>query len=89
MAETAPKRDWYVTIFEYCVMWPIGIWGVGGIVFYFATEDYDTSELVAALLLAAVAWFRFGPLPSPKTQSPKSSSDAETAPSDTDVTSDG
>ena len=72
MVEATPKRDWYVTIFEYAVMWPIGIWGVAGIVYYFATETYDTSELVAAILLAVVAWFRFGPLPK-KNEAPEPS----------------
>ena len=56
-------RDWYVMLFEYGVMWPIGLWGIAGIVYYFFTEPFDNDELVAAILLAAVAWYRFRPLP--------------------------
>lgn len=63
MAQEAAKRDWFVTIFEYGVMWPLGIWGLTGIVYYFMTEDYRPDELVAAILLAVVGWYRFRPLP--------------------------
>ena len=66
MTETPPKRDWYVTIFQYGVMWPVGLWGIAGIVYYFMTESYGTDELIAAIMLAFVAWYRFGPLPKPK-----------------------
>ena len=68
MTEAPQKRDWYVTIFQYGVMWPIGLWGVAGIVYYFLTESFGNDELVAAILLAIVAWYRFGPLPTPKTE---------------------
>ena len=68
MADTQQKRDWYVTIFQYGVMWPIGLWGVAGIVYYFLTESYGNDELIAALLLAVVAWYRFRPLPKAKTK---------------------
>lgn len=63
MVQEAAKRDWFVTIFEYCVMWPLGIWGLTGIIYYFMTEDYRPDELVAAILLAVVGWYRFRPLP--------------------------
>ena len=77
MPKQDDKRDWYVTLFEYGFMWPIGIWGIAGIVFYFATEDYQTNELVAAILLAVVAWFRFAPLPAktPADHTPTSADD--------------
>ena len=72
---TEKTRDWYVTLFEYGVMWPIGLWGIAGIVYYFFSEPYGNDELVAAILLAAVAWYRFRPLPSkspaPTTDAPK------------------
>ena len=63
MTDAPQKRDWYVTIFQYGVMWPIGVWGVAGIVYYFLTESFGNDELVAAVLLAVVAWYRFRPLP--------------------------
>ncbi len=72
MNEQTAKRDWFVTIFEYCVMWPIGLWGLVGIVYYFMTEDYRTDELVAAILLVVVGWYRCRPLPK------KPSSESET-----------
>ena len=68
MTEAPQKRDWYVTIFQYGVMWPIGVWGVAGIVYYFLTESFGNDELVAAILLAVVAWYRFGPLPKAKSE---------------------
>ena len=63
MDESREKRDWYVAFFEYCLMWPIGLWGLTGIVYYFLTEEYRPDELVAAVLLAVVGWYRFRPLP--------------------------
>ncbi|MGB0645776.1 MAG: hypothetical protein ACPGQS_01315 [Bradymonadia bacterium] len=63
MNNSRAKRDWYVTFFEYCLMWPIGLWGVTGIVYYFLTEAYRTDELIAAILLGVVGWYRFRPLP--------------------------
>lgn len=75
MSERTAKRDWFVTMFEYCIMWPIGLWGLVGIVYYFMTEDYRTDELVAAILLAVVGWYRFRPLP--KAQSAEESESVE------------
>ena len=77
MSEQTAKRDWFVTIFEYCVMWPIGLWGLVGIVYYFMTEDYRPDELVAAILLAVVGWYRFRPLPKARTSEAAESDDKD------------
>ncbi len=63
MTDAPKKRDWYVTVYEYGVIWPIVIWGIAGIVYYFMTEPFGNDELIAAILLAVVAWYRFGPVP--------------------------
>ena len=60
------RKGWYVRTYEFGVLWPIGLWGIAGIVFYFMTEPYGNDELFAAILLAIVAWYRFGPRPKEK-----------------------
>ena len=63
MNDSRAIRDLYVTFFVYCLMWPIVLWGLTGIIYYFLTEPYRTDELVAAILLVVVGWYRFRPLP--------------------------
>ena len=54
-------RDRFVVLFERCVIYPIALWLVGGIVFYFFTEDFKTDELIAACMLGAIMVYRFYP----------------------------
>ena len=55
------RRDRFVVLFERCVIYPIAVWLVGGIVFYFFTEDFKTDELIAACMLGAIMVYRFYP----------------------------
>ena len=50
------QRDRFVVLFERCVIYPIALWLLGGIVFYFFTEDFKTDELIAACMLVRL-WF--------------------------------
>ena len=58
-------RDRFVVLFERCVIYPIALWLIGGIVFYFLTEDFKTDELIAACMLGVIMVYRFYPLKGP------------------------
>ena len=59
------QRDRFVVLFERCVIYPIALWLLGGIVFYFFTEDFKADELIAACMLGAIMVYRFYPSKAP------------------------
>ena len=59
------QRDRFVVLFERFVIYPIALWLVGGIIFYFFTEDFKTDELIAACMLGAIMVYRLYPSKAP------------------------